>query len=578
MRLAPGGNAAHWFVRLAVHSSDSPSRSWRRDLAWLTLAFGLLYLFALGNRPLANPDEGRYAGIPREMLARGDWVTPVLADVPYFEKPPLVYWTVGACRRLFGPGEFSARLTPALFALGGVLLTYAAGRRLRGRETGIAAAVVLGTSVLYFVLGRILLLDMAVSVLMSATLFCFILGVREAPGARRRWLFYGLYASAALATLTKGLIGFLVTGAVMFLWLLVFNQWKRLRPLHLPTGILLFLAIAAPWHVLAAQRNESWAQFYFVHEHWERFTTTAHGRYEPWWFFGPILLMGLFPWTGFLWAGIREGVAGGWGRRKENAEAWFLITWAAFVFLFFSKSQSKLIPYILPVLPPLAVLIGAALVRGIAEGAKLVAGMRVFGAAAGLLGAAVVFVVARPGVIKDAEQLAELRPYGLALAAVLLLGGVAAPWATRVRGAQSGLTILTATAAGFFALVTLAAPAIQKPGTKELARVARERVQAADRVYHFHAFFHDFVYYTERPVGLVDYIDELQVQFLTPAERARRFIAGAELARQWGGSGRVWLVLRRRDRAALDTLFANPRREYRLIAESRDHLLLSNQP
>jgi 4-amino-4-deoxy-L-arabinose transferase-like glycosyltransferase len=91
---------------------------------------------------------------------------------------------------------------------------------------------------------------MAVSVLMSSTLFCFILAVRQPPGTKRRWLYYGLYASAALATLTKGFIGFLLTGAVMFLWLLIFGQWKRLRPMHLPTGILLFLAIAAPWHVL----------------------------------------------------------------------------------------------------------------------------------------------------------------------------------------------------------------------------------------------------------------------------------------------------------------------------------------
>ncbi len=131
----------------------------------------------------------------------------------------------------------------------------------------------LGTSLLYFGTGRFLVLDMPVSVLMSATLFCFILGVREPPGARRRWLFYGLYASSALATLTKGFIGFLVTGAVMFLWLLIFNQWKRLRPLHLPGGIALFLLIAAPWHVYPrgdAQRDLG-APVHLYFEHWARF-------------------------------------------------------------------------------------------------------------------------------------------------------------------------------------------------------------------------------------------------------------------------------------------------------------------
>ena len=155
------------------------------------------------------------------MLAAGEWVTPRLDGVKYFEKPPLMYWAVAVCLTVLGPGEWSARAAPALLALGGVLLAYAAGRRLYGRRAGLLAAAILGTSLLYFALARILLLDMAVSVLLSATLFCFVLGVREPPGARRRWLFYGLYASAALATLCKGLMGFLLTGAVMFLWLLV---------------------------------------------------------------------------------------------------------------------------------------------------------------------------------------------------------------------------------------------------------------------------------------------------------------------------------------------------------------------
>jgi 4-amino-4-deoxy-L-arabinose transferase-like glycosyltransferase len=201
------------------------------------------------------------------------------------------------------------RATPVLFALGGVLLAYAAARRLYGREAGLGAAAVLGTSLLYYVIAHSLILDMAVSVLMSATLFCFILGVHEAPGSARRWFFYGLYASAALATLTKGLIGFLVTGAVMFLWLLIFNQWKRLRPFYLPTGALLFLVVAAPWHVLAALRNPTWAHRYFVFEHWERFTSPVASRPGPWHYYIWIVLAGLIPWVGFLWPAVRDACA-----------------------------------------------------------------------------------------------------------------------------------------------------------------------------------------------------------------------------------------------------------------------------
>jgi 4-amino-4-deoxy-L-arabinose transferase-like glycosyltransferase len=557
----------------------APPRA-RFDLLWLTIAFGALFFVAIGNRPLANPDEARYAEIPREMIATGDWVMPRLNDTLYFEKPPLVYWLVALCREAFGAHDWTMRLTPALFSLGGVFLTYATARAVYGRMAGLLSAIVLGTSLLYFGLGQILLLDSVVSVLMTATLFCFWLGVREPVGMRRRWFFYGLYAAAALATLAKGLIGFLVPGAVMFLWLLVFNQWRRLLPMYLPTGLVLFLLIAAPWHILAAQRHPEWAQFYFVHEHWERFTTTAHSRYEPWWFFIPVVLVGLFPWIGFLPGAMREALAGGWARRKENADAWFLATWVAFVFLFFSKSQSKLIPYILPVFPPLAVLIGAWLARRIKEGnaARARIGMGIFSFCCGLLAVALLAVVFKSNVISDAEQAAALRPYAIALAAILLLGGIAAPWAAKVRSVTAGLTTLVATALGFSFVVVAAAPDLQRASTKELALAARARMKPEDRVFHYWAFFHDFVYYSERTVGLVSYFDELEVRFLPPAERAERFIDDAELRRRWTGPGRVWVVVRKRDQANPKSVFADPAFRYHLIAETRAHSLLSNQP
>ncbi|MDD2764718.1 MAG: glycosyltransferase family 39 protein [Opitutaceae bacterium] len=561
------------------------SPSWSRDLLLLTLVLGALFGFRLGSHPLANPDEGRYAEIPREMLAAGEFVTPRLDGVPYFEKPPLMYWAVAACLKAFGPNEWALRAAPVLYALGGVLLTYAAGRRLYGRAAGLFAAGMLGSSLLYFALTRILILDMAVSVLMSATLFCFILGVREpAPatgsgqaGSRRRWLFYGLYASAALATLTKGLIGFLVTGAVMFLWLLVFNQWKRLRPFYLPTGALLFLAIAAPWHILAAERNPGWARFYFLYEHWERFLSPTHNRYEPWWFFLPIVLLGLFPWVGFLWPALRTALAGGWARRKENADAWFLVTWAVFIFLFFSKSQSKLIPYILPVFPPLAVLMGAWLARAGANGATagVRTGIRVFTFTCGLLAAALCVAVLKPGVIREPAQAALLRPYAFSLAAVLLLGGVATLWAAKVRGLRAGLAVLASTSLGFYLILILAAPYIQRPGTKELALQTAALIRPGDRVYHYHGFFHDFTFYAGRTVGTVAHADELELQFLDPAERAARFIDEAGFRRQWAGPGRLFVVARKRD---VRELFADPAFRYHLLGENRDHYLFSNQP
>jgi 4-amino-4-deoxy-L-arabinose transferase-like glycosyltransferase len=559
---------------------------WRRDLLWLALAFGLLLGFRLGSYPLDNPDEGRNVEIPREMVASGDWVTPRLNGVNYFEKPPLMYWAVGGCLQAFGSSEWAMRATPALFALGGVLLTYAAARRLHGRTAGLLAATVLGTSLLYFGTGRFLVLDMAVSVLMSATLFCFILAVQEPPGARRRWLFYGLYASAALATLTKGFIGFLVTGAVMFLWLLIFNQWKRLRPLYLPSGVVLFLALAAPWHVLAAMRNETWAHRYLYIEHVARFFTTYHGRYQPWHYFIWILIGGLFPWIAFLWPAVRAGVRGGWARRGENATAWFLVTWAAFIFLFFTKSQSKLPPYILPVWPALAVLVGtwlAAVLADPAGVARLRWPLRWFSFGCGLLAAALLLTVLRPGlVIHDPAQALALRNPALFLAAVLVAGGVAAPILARLRGAAAAIGSITVMAAVFLAGLTFAVPDIYKPGTKELARLVQARVQPGDRVMHYFDFFHDFTFYAGRTVDLVGAKGELELEEDAAARASGRFMDEAAFRQLWTQPGRIYVVARQRDvRRRGDgqpPLFADPTFQYHLLGQTRDHYLFSNQP
>ena len=550
----------------------------RRDLACLALLFGLLYFFQLGDATLVNPDESRYAEVPREMVASGDYVLPRLNGVFYFEKPPLMYWSLAGFLKVFGPDEFAMRATPALFALGGVLLTYGAARRMHGRLAGLASAVVLGTSLLYFALARVLILDMALSVLTSATLFCFILGVREQPGVRRRWLFYGLYISAALATLAKGLIGFLVTGAVMFLWLLLFNQWRRLRPFYLPTGALLFLAIAAPWHILAAQRCDTWAHFYFIHEHWERFTTSAgHDRYQPWWYFSPVVLGGLFPWMGLLWPAVREAVAGGWARRKENSDAWFFVVWAGFIFLFFSKSQSKLIPYILPVFPPLALLIGVWIAKVVKEDARprLRTGIWIFSCVAFTLGVGLAYAVSRPGIIRHAAQMQALRADGLYSAFALIAGAFAVHWLWRQKSALATVLAMAGSVTVLLLALAHAQDDIARPGTRELAYVFKTRAQPGDQVYHYGEYFQDFNFYAEREVGVVGNFGELEIEIDAKARSSGRFIDETAFRHQWTETGRVWAVARKE---ATVKLFADPTFRYYLLDESRSHYLFSNQP
>ena len=560
-------------------TADTGGATWRRDWLLLALGFGLLFGFRLGSYPLSGGDDGRNAEIPREMLASGDWVTPRLNGVNYFEKPPLVYWAVASAQKFLGPSEWSLRAVPALFALWGVLITYGAARKLHGREAGLLSALVLGTSLLYFALGHILILDMAVSVLMGRALFSFIVGVGEPPGALRRTLFYKLYVSAALATLTKGLIGFLIPGAVMFLWLLIFNQWRRLRPLYLPTGVLLFLAIAVPWHVLAAMRNETWVHRYLVFEHFERFFTDAASRVQPWYFYIGVVLAGLIPWIGFLWPAVRDGVRGGWAARKENATAWFFLTWAGFIFLFFTKSQSKLIPYILPVFPALAVLIGAWLAKMLraADGpARIRGGLRGFAFGCGLLAVALSVAVSRPALVKmDPAQALALQVPAYVMALVLLVGGILVPWQAKIRGVRAALGGIVATMALFFIVLQYAAPDLNKPPTKELALYVKAHVRPGDRVMHYHEFFHDFCFYAERTVDVVAFKGELELEEDATARASGRFIDEPTFRQLWTGPGRIFAVARTKD---LREIFADPAFHYHLLGKSPDHTLFSNQP
>jgi 4-amino-4-deoxy-L-arabinose transferase-like glycosyltransferase len=554
----------------------SSASTWRRDLIGLTLFFGLVFAFRSGTYPLFNPDEGRYAEVPREMLASHDWVTPRLNGVNYFEKPPLMYWAEAASLSLIGSNETAARAVPAFFALLGVLLTYYTARKLYGRDAGLASAIVLGSSLLYAALARVVIIDMAVSVLMSWTLFSFILAIKAPAGSQRRFLFMQLYVSAALATLAKGLIGVLLTGAVMFLWLLIFNQWKRLRPLYLPTGLFVFFIVALPWHILVSAHNATWAHRYFIYEHFQRFFSSVASRPGPWWYFIPIIAVGLFPWIGFLYPALKQALKGGWAKREANADAWFFVTWALFIFLFFSKSHSKLAPYILPVFPPLAVLIGVWLAMTKSKTNTFIKnGLIVVSIVGPLIAVGLCVAVVKPNLVRfSVEQANAIRPIALTLAALLIWGSFRIPLLAARRGTKIAVGALALMMGVFFAVVTYAAPYI-KPGTKALALIVNKSARPNDRVYHYHEFFHDFTFYASRNVDIVAFKGELELEEDPIARESGRFEDEAMFRKTWNEYNRCFAIARKSD---VRELFRDSTFHYHLLEQTQDHYLFSNQP
>ncbi len=362
-----------------------------RTLLALLLLAVLLLVLEPGKVPLFEPDEGRYGEVPREMLVSRDFVTPRLNGVLYFEKPPLYYWSVAASMALLGPTELAVRLPGKLAAVSMVLLAVAFARRRWGARTGLLAGLVLATSLLLVALARIALIDPMLSAALSAATFAFAAfaeGDAAGEARRTRRALYGFHAACAAAVLLKGLVGIVLPGGAIILWTLATGRWRTCGRVFSRGPLLLFLALAVPWHVAMAFRHPDFLQFYFVHEHLQRFATTEHRRTGPVLYFIPVLVAGFLPWTGFFgrlretWPGFSRGA---WRARPTEAFLWI---WVLLVFAFFSVSKSKLIPYVLPIWPALSVLLALGIERARARGEEFRGNRRATAACFGLLFAA----------------------------------------------------------------------------------------------------------------------------------------------------------------------------------------------
>jgi 4-amino-4-deoxy-L-arabinose transferase-like glycosyltransferase len=335
-----------------LSEAGAPPRSDRLAYWALALFAAVLWFATLSLRPLFNPDEGRYAEIPREMLASGDWAIPHLNGLVYIEKPPLQYWATAASLSIVGQNELGARLYTALCALGAVLAAAFAARRLWGTRAAIRTAALLSSMPLFLVMGQLLTLDMSLTAYMTAALAAF-LAAQSAQRRRERLLMLAAWAATALGVLTKGPVAAAIPAAVLVLyslWSRDFSPWRRL---HAAAGAALFVAIAVPWYVVAARRVPGFLEFFVIHEHVARYLTPSAHREEVWWFFVPVLLLGTLPWI----LPVLRGLGSGWRRRAPGFDApLFLRLWVLFALVFFSLSDSKLIPYVLPALPALALL------------------------------------------------------------------------------------------------------------------------------------------------------------------------------------------------------------------------------
>jgi 4-amino-4-deoxy-L-arabinose transferase-like glycosyltransferase len=334
--------------------------------AWLespprALALLALWLLAtLGMRPLALPDEGRYAEVARAMLAGGAWV-PRLDGLPFFHKPPLFYWLDVAAMRVVGENAFAGRFGSAVGAwLMGAALCFAL-RRWYGARTATLGLGVLATMPFYFLGAQYANHDMLVGGLITAAVLAFARAVDgDALRVERRWFLTG-WACCALAVLAKGLIGFVLPALVIAPWLLARGRWRQLLRLLHPAGLAVFMLIAAPWFVSMQLRFSGFFDYFVVEQHFRRFAQSNFNNVHGAWFFFAAMPLLTLPWSGWLPAAVR----GAWTARlgAHAATTGLCVWWLAAVLGFFSLPSSKIVGYAFPALAPWALLLALAVGR-----------------------------------------------------------------------------------------------------------------------------------------------------------------------------------------------------------------------
>ncbi len=529
--------------------------------AALLLLLAIVWLEPAGSG-LAEPDETRYAEIPREMLAAGDLVVPRLNGVPYFEKPPLLYWLNAASLRVFGETAWAARLPTRLAGTGTALLVLLAARSIGAG--GLSAAILFLAAPMGFLFSRTNLTDGLLTFFFAATLLSGRAAVLRRE-ANRPWIgmaaLFG--AMSAAAFLTKGLIAIALPGAIFLVWALATGRFvPTLRTLLLSPAPVVFLLLSLPWFLAVESRHPGFLDFFFVREQFQRFATKAAKRTGPVYYFVPVFLLGFLPGVVFFVRGFRKAL-------RASDAAFFFLVWFSVVFVFFSISSSKLPPYLFPAIPAAAVLAARGLPETGARGAWILTA---------LLGTSLaVALVAHPELRASAR---ELRLAGLIAPALAIL--VLGSWFAVLFAGNApklALTSLGFAWAAFLLAVVLGWPRTpQARFTAELAEAARGAAapwKGRAAIVGYKDYLNGVSWELKTPIPVAAYRGELEPQFeADPARRDSLFWSAERFWTAWKGGRPVVALVRMKD--LVEMMTAAP--PARVVRWSGRHAIVVNFP
>jgi 4-amino-4-deoxy-L-arabinose transferase-like glycosyltransferase len=523
---------------------SAPSLAARRfrqaaGLAALAAAVGLAFGLDLGRAHLWDPGEGRYAETVREMLLTHNWIVPTLDFAHYYDKPPGFFWVVAGCFRVFGVSEWAARLPAALSAALTIAATVAFAWRRLGPRAAVGAGMILATAGEFVVLGRSVRMDMLLTVVVTGTLYyAYLVWTDEggAPGtATHRAPTWPLYVLPAIGLLVKGPIAIILPVLVLGTFTALTGEYRRLRRFRPGPGLVVALALAGSWYVIAAVRAPEYLWSFLWRQNVDRFLEGASGmgHSEPFWFYFWVLPLTFLPWTLFLPGAFRRAMKQ--ARHGHDLDV-FLLSWSAVVFVFFTISRAKLATYMLPLFPPLALLIAAYLRDVIAAPAPVRARALMLPTILWALGLAVLTVAIAIGVAVTYPSFAWRAASALTLL-IFPLGVLALARSQRWQLAP-GLIAVAALASQML-FYRAAVPIVNEfSSLRAAAEVARALPDDA-RILAFKTRGHSFTFYDGRrltrvrspesvaaalegdaPVGLLTkakYLDRIQAHLSEPA-------------------------------------------------------------
>ena len=527
---------------------------------WLAV-FSFLLFFELPGSFLVEPDEARYAEIPREMLATGNWMVPKLDFVAYFEKPPLLYWANAVSLKLFGQNPYAARLACRLATLAVVLLLLAGLRKRLGDRVALAAGLIFLSAPLVSSVGRINLTDGLLTLTMAIALLSlheFLLAREEGRSARAAAALVGL--GCGLSVMTKGLVGIVLPGGALLFWCLVSGRWKRVPEILLSLAPPVCLAVTVPYFLAVERAAPGFSRFFWIHEHFMRYATKEASRPGPPYYFLLTFFVGFLPWSCFLprvFGRMRAARTSGPG----GLSALWFACWFAVIIVFFSISRSKLIPYILPAAPAAAVLLAVGLDSEPPP-------------RRGLLANAIFWTAVIPVGLWLGIRDGELGRYGVtSLAASAGVALLAFSWLAAAVSRERPMTSIALAPAGWaclYAAAIFALPSIAVDQSSErLAEAAGRAAGGGADVVAYRTYLQGFPWVLKRRIPVYGWKGELEFGS-ERGDQSAFFRPREDFWKDWDSGRPLVALVRKRDRPEMES------HRGALVAENRKYIVVKN--